>query len=1331
MQNLYTTRVINKISFINALKITFFSFVAITALICVSATASMAQQKKLERQSILALEGSAQKTNFLKVGKDNTATVNPIVAEMERERKKALMTSAERVLAAKAMMNRNLLSPKISTDGLTIFNGTLSVADPAFNRTLSIAQGGACSLSGVGTAVHYKTHSFTLPGAGNVTISFLPADGATITPGTADTFLELYGPGGFVPAAACTNFIASNDDAAGSLSKIVTTTPLAAGTYTIVVTSFDNTPTDFPWTYGLALITPAVAPCPNAILYGYNFNNDHLISFNANTPGTLLTDIALTGFNVGEFLIGIDFRPADGLLYGLATDGVDDRVVLINTATGALTGVGGITVPTTSGIFFGMDFNPVVDRIRNVDDGENNRRFNPTTGALVATDGALAYAPADPGFGTNPSVVHVAYDRNNVGATLTTLYGIDAVRDVLVAIGGINGVPSPNTGVLTTIGALGVNTTSFGGFDIEPNSDQAYASLRIAGVSQLFTINLSTGAATLVGNIGSGTAIDGLAISPVCVTCIAPTITTQPSNVTACAGTSASFTVAVSGTSPAFQWQVNTGSGFNNLINGAPYSNVTTATLTINPVSFSMNGYLYRCVITNACGNITSSSGGLTINQVVHSAALATPAVMCAPGATTITGTATLGAGNYTHTLTGPGTIVQNPSTGPNNSIASFAVSAIPAGTQTYILTSTDAIGCQAISNVIITVNPVPVITFTPAAPAICNGAVQPITASVAPPVPQLVTGGGVITINDNTIANPYPSNIIVSGLPATGVSIKSVTINGLTHTFPGDIDMVLQSPSGANVILMSDAGSGTAISNAKVTFDDAAATTITGAIVSGTTYKPTNTAGPDNFPAPGPGSITQVAPALASFGAADYNGLWKLFVVDDANGDFGTISDWNITFNIPVPVTYSPVTNLFTDAAATIAYTGTPVFGNIYTKPSATSTYTAMATRNGCAGTANVTVTINQLPAITTQPTPATQTVCPGSAVTYTVAATGAGLTYQWRRNAVALVNGVQASGSTVAGATTNTLTISNVLLADAGNYDVVVSGTCPPTVTSAAVALVIATAPTITAQPANVTACDGGAANFSVVATSSPGPTTYQWQVSTVAVPAFTSLLIPSASTAALTLSNVTIGMSGNKYRVVIANSCGQAITSNGLATLTVNTVAPVTVTALPARICLSDGPVALVGSPVGGSWSGIGVSGSNFVPAATAVGTYTLTYTFINSLGCPASATVVAKVVSDAECGRLRLLRDNAVLLYPNPTNGNFNIRINSILYNYLNMRVYNAAGNIVNTRNYTGLVYGQVVPVDLSHLPSGTYMVRFFYDDGARTAEKVFPLVIGRQ
>ena len=119
----------------------------------------------------------------------------------------------------------------------------------------------------------------------------------------------------------------------------------------------------------------------------------------------------------------------------------------------------------------------------------------------------------------NPNVVHVAYTNSQAGATLTTLYGIDTGTDTLVRIGGPDGTPSPNTGLLTTIGPLGVDATSFGGFDIQPFTNIAYAALRTgpagATTQKLYSINLATGAATLLGTIGNGTnVIDGFTIAP-------------------------------------------------------------------------------------------------------------------------------------------------------------------------------------------------------------------------------------------------------------------------------------------------------------------------------------------------------------------------------------------------------------------------------------------------------------------------------------------------------------------------------------------------------------------------------------------------------------------------------------------------------------------------------------------------------------------------------------------------------------------------------------------------------------------------------------------------
>src|SRR5436190_16574390 len=175
----------------------------------------------------------------------------------------------------------------------------------------------------------------------------------------------------------------------------------------------------------------------------------NLVSFDNATPGTI-TSVAVTGLQAGETLLGIDRRPANGLLYGL---GSTNRVYTINTTTGAAIQVGSAGAFTLSGTAFGFDFNPVPDRIRVVSTDTTNFRLNPNDGTLTGTDTPLAYAAGDSGAGITPRVVGSAYTNNFDGAAVTTLFGIDSNRDVLVMQGGPNGTPSPNGGVLTTIGA--------------------------------------------------------------------------------------------------------------------------------------------------------------------------------------------------------------------------------------------------------------------------------------------------------------------------------------------------------------------------------------------------------------------------------------------------------------------------------------------------------------------------------------------------------------------------------------------------------------------------------------------------------------------------------------------------------------------------------------------------------------------------------------------------------------------------------------------------------------------------------------------------------------
>lgn len=231
-------------------------------------------------------------------------------------------------------------------------------------------------------------------------------------------------------------------------------------------------------------------------------DGNEIARFDSATPATVVVT-TVTGLSAGESLVGIDFRPANGALYGITDQG---RIYTIAPATGAAT-LASTSSTLPSGASFAVDFNPVADRMRVVSDTGQNLRINVDTGAAIV-DVTLAYAALDPNVLVNPAVAGNAYTNSAAGLTTTSLYGIDVVADALVLQN------PPNNGTLTTIGALGVDAAAAGGFDISRVANTAYAALSVGGVAGLYRIDLATGAATAVGTIGDGANVRGLAVEP-------------------------------------------------------------------------------------------------------------------------------------------------------------------------------------------------------------------------------------------------------------------------------------------------------------------------------------------------------------------------------------------------------------------------------------------------------------------------------------------------------------------------------------------------------------------------------------------------------------------------------------------------------------------------------------------------------------------------------------------------------------------------------------------------------------------------------------------------
>ncbi|HXG29849.1 MAG TPA: DUF4394 domain-containing protein [Nevskiales bacterium] len=260
---------------------------------------------------------------------------------------------------------------------------------------------------------------------------------------------------------------------------------------------------------GLAIPPPA-APVVFASTSG-----NQLVRFDPLTPGSVTTIGSIAPLQAGEAIRGLDFRPATGDLYALGSSG---RVYRLNPATGAVLQSALLAAPAgmvagcsggfmaLAGTLFGVDFNPVPDRLRVVSDAEQNLRINVDDG-VTCTDGAI-----------NPAATLIAsaYTNSFAGADATTLYGIDTGTspDRLV----IQNPPNAGTIADAVMSAnLGVDATD-AAFDIAGgHNGLVLAALNLGSGSNLYRVNLATGTATQIGTtpIGGSTtplAITGLAI---------------------------------------------------------------------------------------------------------------------------------------------------------------------------------------------------------------------------------------------------------------------------------------------------------------------------------------------------------------------------------------------------------------------------------------------------------------------------------------------------------------------------------------------------------------------------------------------------------------------------------------------------------------------------------------------------------------------------------------------------------------------------------------------------------------------------------------------------
>lgn len=200
-------------------------------------------------------------------------------------------------------------------------------------------------------------------------------------------------------------------------------------------------------------------------------------------------------------VLGIDVRPADGMLYALAADGSLYTIAM----DGKATLKSKLEAMLPAGVVATVDFNPVADRLRVIGSDGTSLRVNVDDGKVVK-DGSLKFAETDAAKGTKPKVVAGAYTNSVKGTKETALFDIDAGTGALVK------QAPPNDGILNTVGMLGVKVDTIA-FDIwsDGTKNEAWA---MTG-DQLWSIDLATGKATPAARIeGIGGPVTDIAILP-------------------------------------------------------------------------------------------------------------------------------------------------------------------------------------------------------------------------------------------------------------------------------------------------------------------------------------------------------------------------------------------------------------------------------------------------------------------------------------------------------------------------------------------------------------------------------------------------------------------------------------------------------------------------------------------------------------------------------------------------------------------------------------------------------------------------------------------------
>lgn len=275
-----------------------------------------------------------------------------------------------------------------------------------------------------------------------------------------------------------------------------------------------------------------------------------------------------------------------------------------------------------------------------------------------------------------------------------------------------------------------------------------------------------------------------------------PSITTQPANQAVCVGTNAVFTVtAPAGT--AYQWQLNSGSGFSNI------AGATSASYTASGVTTSMSGYGYRCIVTGQCGSTTSSGATLTVNPSPEIQSQPVSLAQCTGTLATFSVTASGGSLSYQWQLSTDGGSTYTAITGATASTYTIASTVLSQNNNKFRCVVSGACSPAAISNTAtLALSSAPTITSQPISSSIvCEGGVTNFTVGASTLVGTLsyqwqassnggaswanVAGGTDATLNQTNVPATQNGYLFRVGVTTSCGTIYSGNVTLTVNTYP------------------------------------------------------------------------------------------------------------------------------------------------------------------------------------------------------------------------------------------------------------------------------------------------------------------------------------------------------------------------------------------------------------------------------------------------------------------------------------------------------------------------------------------------------------------